>query len=180
MIYQITFLSDESDSFKRSFDCDPQATFLDLHKAILKSVGYPDDQMTSFFLCDDHWEKEQEVTLVEMESSYDYDNMVMADTTLEQLLHDAHQRLMYVFDPMFERAFFGELKKIVPKQHVEGIKLTESKGKAPKQLKTENLTDNLKTDIDLDTDFYGDSEYDTDELDPEGFGDMNFDDSSLF
>ena len=40
---------------------------------------------------------------------------------------------------------------------------------------------NLKTDdIDIDADFYGSDEYDADELDPEGFGDLNFDDSSLF
>ena len=69
MIYKLTFLSEEADSFRRVFEADSEATFLDLHKAILASVNYPDDQMTSFFMCNDRWEKEQEVTLAPMAKS---------------------------------------------------------------------------------------------------------------
>ena len=48
MIYRFTFSCEEGDpQFRRVFEADPDATFLDLHEAILKSVGYPDDQMTS-------------------------------------------------------------------------------------------------------------------------------------
>lgn len=180
MIYKITFLSDESDGFKRVFEADSDATFLQLHQALLKSVNFPDDQMTSFFLCNERWEKEQEITLVEMESTYEYDNMVMADTHLSDLLTDEHQRLLYVFDPMFERSFFGELSQIIPGKHMQGVNCTESKGKAPKQLETEDILNVKQNDLDLDDDFYGSDEYDQEELDPEGFGDMNFDDSSLF
>ena len=84
MVYRITFSCEEGDpDFRRVFeaDADADATFLELHEAILKSVGYPDDQMTSFFMCNDEWEKGQEVTLVEMDSSFEYDNMVMNETT---------------------------------------------------------------------------------------------------
>ena len=48
MIYRITFTCDEGDqNFRRVYEADPEATFLDLHKAILESVGYKDDQITS-------------------------------------------------------------------------------------------------------------------------------------
>ena len=63
MIYKITFSCEEVDDFRLVFEADSDATFLELHHAILKSVNYPDDQMTSFIMCNDHWEKEQEVTL---------------------------------------------------------------------------------------------------------------------
>ena len=57
MIYRFTFSCEEGDpAFRRVFEADADATFLQLHEAILKSVGYPDDQMTSFFLCNDEWE----------------------------------------------------------------------------------------------------------------------------
>lgn len=180
MIYKITFLSDESDSFKRVFEADSEATFLDLHKALIESVKFPDDQMTSFFICNDRWEKEQEITLIEMESSFEYDNMTMENTRLSELLTDEHQKLLYVFDPMFERSFFGELSAIIASKSRTGVECTESKGKAPKQLETEDILNVKSRDLDLDDDFYGSDEYDTEELDPEGFGDMNFDDSSLF
>ena len=180
MIYKITLLNDEVDGFKRVFSCDADATFLDLHKAIIASCKYPDDQMTSFFMCNDRWEREQEVTLVEMESSFEYDNMVMQDTRLSDLLTEPKQKLVYVFDPMFDRYFFGELTSIMPGSQT-GVECTEQKGKAPKQLETEDiLNSKVANDIDIDADFYGSDEYDAEELDPEGFGDMNFDDSSLF
>ncbi len=179
MIYRITFLSDEVENFKRVYEIDSEATFLDLHKAILESVGYPDNQMTSFFLCNERWEKEQEITLVAMESSYEYDNMVMEDTKIGDLLTDAHQKLLYVFDPMFERSFFGELTSIEAGS-LDKVICTKADGKAPQQLKTEDNPLTTAKDIDLDEDFYGDSQYDSDELDSEGFGDMNFDDNSLF
>ena len=57
MIYRFTIISDEVDDFVREIQIDPEATFYDFHEAILKSVGYANDQMTSFFICDDDWEK---------------------------------------------------------------------------------------------------------------------------
>ena len=179
MIYKITLLNDEVDGFKRVFECNADATFLELHKAILDSCKYPDDQMTSFFMCNDRWEREQEVTLVEMESSFEYDNMVMENTRLSDLLTEPKQKLVYVFDPMFDRYLFGELTAILPGTK-EGVECTEQKGKAPKQLETEDILNQKTSDLDIDEDFYGSDQYDADELDPEGFGDMNFDDSSLF
>ena len=52
MIYRFTLISDEADDFIREIQIDPEATFYDFHEAIVKSVGYTDDQMTSFFICD--------------------------------------------------------------------------------------------------------------------------------
>ena len=46
MVYRFTIISDEVDNFRREIQIDSEATFLDFHNAILKSVGYPNDQMT--------------------------------------------------------------------------------------------------------------------------------------
>ena len=184
MIYRFTFMCDEVDNFKLIFEADADASFLDLHKAILSAVGYPDDQMTSFFLCNDRWEKGQEVTLVPMDKSFEYDNMTMEETLLSDLLTEQKQRLIYIFDPMFERYFFGSLSQI-ESGTMTGVELVEKKGKAPKQLRTDDplTTATAKggnaDDLDMD-DFYGDSSYDTDELDMEGFQDLSFDDGTMF
>lgn len=50
MIYRFTIISDEVDDFVREIQIDPEATFYDFHEAILKSAGYTNDQMTSFFI----------------------------------------------------------------------------------------------------------------------------------
>lgn len=182
MIYKIAFMNDEVDDFKLTLAASPEATFLQLHQAILSAVGYPDDQMTSFFMCDERWEKGQEVTLIEMGDSFDYDNMTMEATRLEELIYEPKQRMIYIFDPMFERYFFGSLVKI-EEGSMEGVRCTELKGRAPKQLQTEDNTPIITkgSDLDgLDDDFYGDSQYDEGDIDMEGFQDLSFDDGSMF
>ena len=103
MIYRFTIISDEVDDFVREIQIDPEATFLDFHEAILKSVGYTNDQMTSFFICDDDWEKEKEVTLEEMDDNPEMDSWIMKETTISELVEDEKQKLWYVFDYMTER-----------------------------------------------------------------------------
>ena len=67
MVYRFTIISDEVDNFVRVIKIDSDATFYDFHKAILDACNYKDDQMTSFFICEDDWEKKEEVTLEEMD-----------------------------------------------------------------------------------------------------------------
>lgn len=179
MVYKFTLLSDEEDSFVRIISLDYEATFLDFHNAILDSVGFEKNLMTTFFICSDGWEKGQEVTLVEMDSGTEYDNLVMEDTKLEELLSDEKQKLIYVFDMMSERAFFIELTEILPGVSMKKASVIESVGKVPLQvLNDEDFIAGPK--VVIDENFYGDEDFNLDELDEEGFGDLNFDDSSLF
>jgi hypothetical protein len=179
MVYKFTMLSDEIDDFVRVIEIDSEAKFIDLHNAILDSVNYEKNQMTTFFICSDNWEKGQEVTLVEMESSSEYDNLVMDETTLEELLVDENQKLLYVFDMMSDRVFFLELTEIVPRKSLSNAVCVSSEGSAPVQiLDDEGIIAAPKAS--LDENFYGDEDFELDELDEEGFGEMNFDDSSLF
>lgn len=68
-----------------------EATFYDLHEAILKSTGYTNDQMTSFFIfVTTTGRKEKEVTL-EMDDNPEMDSWVMKDTTLSELIEDEKQ-----------------------------------------------------------------------------------------
>lgn len=179
MIYRFTILSDEADEFIRVIDIDPDATFLDLQNSILASVKYDANQLTSFFLCNDYWEKEQEVTLIEMDSTSEYDNLVMEDTKLEELISDEKQKLLFVFDLMNERAFFIELSDIIPGKSVDKSICVKTLGDAPEQLIAFE-TNVVAPKITIDENFYGDQDFNVDELDEEGFGDMNFDDGALF
>ncbi|MDD3078468.1 MAG: hypothetical protein PHH37_05105 [Paludibacter sp.] len=179
MVYKFTLLSDEVDNFIRVIKIDSEATFLDLHNAILDAVKYEKDQMTTFFICNDDWEKGQEITLVEMESSSEYDNLIMEDTKLEELISDEKQKLLYVFDLISDRAFFIELSEIIPGTDLAKAECISSKGAAPQQMLSDDAIA-AAPKMNLDENFYGDEDFDLDELDEEGFGDMNFDDGSLF
>jgi hypothetical protein len=170
MVFKFRILSDEVDAFTREIAISSEASFLDLHNAILDCVGYTPDQMTSFFLCNDEWEKETEVTLIEMDSSPEVDSWIMESTKLSELIEDEGQKLLYVFDYLTERAFFLEAFQFVPGKDLAQAKCLFSEGDAPAQVvdfdeKTLETTSN----INIDEEFYGDQDFDMDELDADGF-----------
>ncbi len=174
MVFRFLIISDEEEDFLREIQIDAEATFLDLHTAILDSTGYTNDQMTSFFICDDDWGKRTEITLVDMDKSSEEDTYIMEDTRLEELLEDEQQKMLFVFDYMTERALFMELREIIPGQDLEKAVCTKSHGTPPPQQVSFNELDiNVSAGNILGEDFYGDSEFDLDELDKDGFDGLN-------
>ncbi len=170
MVYRFTIISDEVDNFVREIQIDPEATFYDFHEAIIQSVDYTDDQMTSFFICDDNWEKEKEVTLEEMDDNPEMDSWIMRETPINELVEEEKQKLLYVFDYLTERCFFIELSEIITGKEMTGFKCTKKRGEAPKQTVDFDEIASFSGSIDLDENFYGDKDFDMDEFDKEGFG----------
>ena len=169
MIYRFTIISDEVDDFVREIQIDPEATFFDLHEAILKAANYTNDQMTSFFICDDDWEKEKEITLEEMDNNPEMDSWIMKETRLNELIEDEKQKLLYVFDYMTERCFFIELSEIITGKEIKGAKCTKKAGEAPKQTVDFEEMAAAGGSLDLDENFYGDQDFDMEDFDQEGF-----------
>ena len=168
MIYRFTIISDEVDDFVREIQIDPEATFFDLHEAILKAANYTNDQMTSFFICDDDWEKEKEITLEEMDNNPEMDSWIMKETRLNELIEDEKQKLLYVFDYMTERCFFIELSEIITGKEIKGAKCTKKSGEAPKQTVDFEEMAAGGGSLDLDENFYGDQDFDMEDFDAEG------------
>ena len=170
MVYRFTLISDEIDDFIREIKIDSEATFFEFHQAILDAAGYTDDQMTSFFICDEGWEKEQEITLEDMGTSSDEDSYIMRETVLSELVEDEKQRLIYVFDPLTERVFFIELSEIEYGKDIDKAVCTRKEGEAPKQtVDFDEMLAASGTNLDLGENFYGDEDFDLEDFDPEGF-----------
>jgi len=170
MVYRFTIISDEVDNFRREIQIDSDATFLELHNAILKSAGYSNDQMTSFFICDENWEKETEITLEDMGTSSEMDSWIMEETPLSELLEDEKQHLLYVFDPLADRAFFMELSEIITGKSLDEAVCTKSIGDAPQHvLDFDQLMATQVAATTVDDVFGDDEDFDLNELDPDGF-----------
>lgn len=176
MIFKFIMVSDEIDEFRREIEIESDSTFLEFHKAILDSVGYTDDQITSFFICDDEWERSQEISLVEMDTASDCDCYTMEDTHLDEFIEDEGQKLQYVFDTLSDRCFYIELKQVITGKDLDAPICTKKKGDAPKQTDDSFLTEDILADLtgkgkkgkNVEDDIYGD------------FGDDNgFDDEEL-
>lgn len=177
MVYRFLMLSEENDFFRREIQIDSEATFAELNDFILDHLGYGRQEMTTFHICDDEWNKLQEVTLLDMGMSSEYDLYLMENTRLEELLEDKGQRLIFIFDMLSERGFFIELAELIPGKQLDKPVVTLAEGAAPKQ--TSSLEDAEKRSVGTTTDSLGledselfSTELDLDDLDPEGFGEL--------
>lgn len=179
MIYKIKFISEEADGFFREIEIDSDSTFLDLSNAILQSCGYPDDQMTSFYVCNDEWERGSQITREDVSDPTDEeeDLYLMEKTPLSDFIDDKGQRFEYVFDPFSERSFYLQVKDLITGKHLKSAAVVRQQGDAPQQILTldadpvvpvgkkgEPVTDDYDDDI-----FYGDREFDSEDFDPDGF-----------
>lgn len=172
MQYLIRVKCDEVEGFRRDILIDEDANFLDLSKAILNSVNFPDDQMTSFYICNDSWERREQITREDCReaSAADMDVLTMADTSLAEFLdNEGITRMEYIFDPFCERAF--NLRVVSEEPGFGEAEVVKSVGKAPKQLVDMDAATAAILgggNIDIDTDF-ADDLFSDDELDLEGF-----------
>lgn len=191
MIFRFIMLSDEVENFKREYKLDSESTFLDLRDIIIESVGYDKGDMSSFFICDNQWNKEKEITLVDMGTRSEEDSLIMEESILGDFLEDERQKLMFVFDYLNERAFFMELREIVFGENLDKPEVTKSVGKAPEQSliieeempvvvvpvpqpieEDDDFNEDFEEEEDNEDEFYGDDGFNEDELDDDSLEDF--------
>lgn len=183
MLYRIKLICEEVDGFVREIKIDSEATFLDLNNIILEACNYHDD-MTSFFLCDDEWERGDQVTREDMgEGMYDAEAYVMADTRLSTLIDGEGQKLEFIFDPFGERSFYLKVQEEIIGEDLDAPIVSRQKGEAPQQMQdisTDELVQTLTaakgkaTTTDDEDELYdpygiGGDTFNTDEFDAEAY-----------
>lgn len=198
MILKFSLVSDEVANFKREIQIDGDDTFLDLHNVITKCSGYDKAEMTAFFMCDDWWKRKQQITLVEMDTDSDEDSFVMEDETLSDWLDEEKQRLVFVFDYYGDRSFYMELSEMILGKNLSKPICTNISGEAPAQFLKEEEIEPIKPIVADDTTlmtiieeddedeeedeeetFYGEDDYNPDELDMDGFEGVDGADTNL-
>lgn len=180
MIFNFRLASDEVNNFKREIKIDAQATFLDLKNAICDAVGFHKDELSSFFLCDEDWEKEKEIAVEDIGSDSDEDIYLMDECVLEDYIDDEGQKLLYTFDYDNDRSFYIEMKELITGRVLRDPVCTLSTGKAPEQhveavvaqAPVAKTVQKATTLDDFDDPMYGDDEYSPDEFDQEGFSEL--------
>lgn len=157
MIYTFRILSVEDDEYIREIEIESNSTFLDLHHSIVSCNNFDPSQMASFFICDQNWEKQKEITLFEMEGDDDdrsMDRHPMDVSVLSEFVSEKRQKLLYIFDFFTERGFFIELMNIKKKVKDQDSypKCTLSHSNPPVQLLDPLEFDDLQDSGDLDKD----------------------------
>jgi hypothetical protein len=137
-LYKFKLTFEEYEDISRVIEIKSSQTFFEFHKAILDSVGFDQKQMASFYMSNDTWKKEQEITLEDMSDDRDENSIpipTMKDSRLSMFVNDPHQKIVYVYDFIEMWTMHLELVAIEMKEKT-GIKYplcSKSVGLAPKQ-----------------------------------------------
>lgn len=86
--------------------------FESLYKAVISSFNFQGDQMASFYVSNDSWDKGHEISLMDM--TYDDDSIdspaaVMKDAIIKDFLEEPDQKFILVYDFMRMWIFLLEL-----------------------------------------------------------------------
>ncbi len=147
MIYLFRIISNEDQEFYRDLVIEGSDTFLDFHDAIQQDLGYDPSQLASFFITNEHWEKQREITLIDMMQDPEQVAITMDQATIDGFITEATQRMIYVFDFFAERAFFIELLEQSDQASPRNTPfIGHAQGKAPLQLSPDNLMDDSDSD----------------------------------
>lgn len=178
MILLFRIISDEDQDFYRDLVIDGSDTFLDFHHVLQKNLGYDASQLASFFITNENWEKEHEITLIDMMQEPGVETLTMGDVVMEKHFSQVNQRMIYVFDFFSERAFFMELIEQADQASPKKTPfIADEVGDPPTQLALDVLMDDAADENDIGSfeDEYGSGGDDLriDDLDPDLLGSSN-------
>ncbi len=167
MIYRFRVIldNDTEDDVFRDIEIRENDTMEDLHNAITQSFGFNGMEMASFYVSDDEWNQGEEIAMMDMSEAGNTVRM-MNETTINDVVHEAATKLIYVYDFMSMWTFYVELGEIV--EEAEGTdypNLMYVHGQIPdeapeKTFEAEGEDDFDEYDDDLDINDYDNLDFD--------------------
>jgi hypothetical protein len=155
--FVLRIVVDTEEDIFRDIEIRQDQNFEQLHDAIIRSFKFGGDQMASFYMSNDNWEKGQEIGLMDV-SAFDGDNSTpsMKNTFIQDLLNDRHQKMLYVYDFLKMWIFYVEVIAMNPAEGDDYPKVIREFGEAPAEDSKEmpGLFDGL--DLDIEDDFGSD------------------------
>ena len=124
--------SPEVSEFKRFIHISTKHSFEDFHRTIQNAVNFDQTQLASFFLTDDNWRKQIEISSLDSGGSTSKIRS-MRITKISDFILEIGQRLVYVFDFFNERFFYLELKEKLMKTDLKEPFVAYEMGLAPVQ-----------------------------------------------
>ncbi len=140
-IYKFFVCFEDDEDIQRVIEIKSNATFFDLHKAILKSIEFDDKHEASFYISDDIWRRGEEITSSKSRIDKDPENVFsIQNSKLSKYIYDPHQKFVYVYDFETEWTLHIELRGISMTENpkLEYPLVVRSSGKAPKQYRNAN------------------------------------------
>ena len=189
--YKFKVYYDEVDDFVRDVELLANDNFESFHHLLYDCIGLKGNEMSCFSICDPKWNKQKEITLVDMQDDeavseqddpeYEEEdtfstkshlpNYVMKDALLKDFITDPHQHIIYEYDFFDPKVFFIELQKVVKSDEDPALfpRCTYKSKEMPAPVKKPDLIEDEDfsyEDEDIREDF-------NDGYDDEDFSDLN-------
>jgi hypothetical protein len=147
-VYRFRVSLEDNEDVYRDIDIKSGQNFEQFHTAIQEAFKFDAKHAASFFVSDDYWRKNQEITLRKEDLPLEEDEIrkkvdpkkLMADTKIAKYIEQPHQRFVYIFDPVVQWSFLIEMVKIAEENpRLNYPACTRSIGGAPKQYRQVNI-----------------------------------------
>lgn len=166
MIYRFRVILDNDTDVDVFRDLEIRETdsLEDLHNIITQSFGFDGLEMASFYLSNDQWDQGEEISMFDLSEGQESVRL-MNETIINDVVHEAKTKLIYVYDFLSMWTFYVELAEIV--EEVKGSdypNLMFVQGQVPdtapeKSFEAENLDDFDEFEDGIDLDDYGDLDF---------------------
>jgi len=179
MVLKFRLISNEQDDFIRDIEILDDQTFFHLHEVIQDNLHFDKSQIASFFICNQKWEKEQEITLFELSEEEAAKVLVMDNTKTGDYMQGTHDKMLYVYDVFNERLFFIELVEILKQDTSKAYPYCSfEQGQPPQQVFMDAIFNSQPQEesTPLDPDSLDDEMFDEEDLDRLGFDQQIIDD----
>lgn len=164
--FRVLLDTSDSNEIFRDLLIDESTDFETLYRAILDAYQFSDDQMASFYMSNENWDKGHEISIFDMGFGEETDQImpsVMKTSILKDYIHTEDQKIILVHDFIRMWIFLIELIE-VQEEAPESPKVVLSVGNAPAESSKTG-----EEDISFETDSEIDGEDEEDEF---GFGDF--------
>ena len=192
--YKFRVYYDEVEDFVRDIEILSNDNFENFHKILLSSIGLDGQELASFYICDSKWNKQKEISLMDMGDDSEKEDpeyeegdefslrsklpiSVMKDSLLKEFITDPHQHIMYEYDFLNPKVFYIELLKVLTAEDgVEYPRCTNKVKELPKQVKQQplpNPDDGFEELLEEEDDLDGGFEEGYDDLDLNGLSEFS-------
>jgi len=167
--YKFRVNFDEIDDFIRDIEILSHDTFASFHHILYDSIGLKNNELASFFICDSKWNKQKEITLIDMNfdqkeeiPTYNDDDeysmkstaipkIIMEKAVLKDFIADPHQKIIYEYDFLNPKVFYIELLKVLQTNSETGFPRCTFKAKEIPQQLTNSAIPNPEEDSSFET-----------------------------
>lgn len=107
--YKFRVVIDSDDDVFRDIEILNNSSFKELHTAILGAFDFKEGEMASFYMSNDHWDKGDEIPLMDMGLPAELDEICMTNCRLCDYVLKPDEKIIYVYDFLRMWCFYIEL-----------------------------------------------------------------------